>query len=493
MNFMKYKTVNLLRVQLLLLFLIVVSHCGFSQDSLEGKVDQYVMQQMQRTYTPGIAVGIIKDGKVILRKGYGLANVELAVFTDPNSVFQLLSLTKQFTAAAIMCLVQSGKLSLDVTVSKYLPVPASWKSITIRHLLTHTSGIMDLTDVHPYFEQIREDATPQQLIAPVYKLNLLFQPGSQWMYSNSNYFILGMVIEKVSGETYKKFLEEHLFQPLGMNATKVNDTRDVIPYRVSGYHWLGDNAEQEPPIISGYHGIKNVLQNAIYISPSRLWAAGAVVSSINDLIKWDSALDNHLILSNSSYELMINPAKLQKGTEVNYGFGNELFTIRGHRVAGHQGGGMAFNTAYLRFIDNHVSVIVLCNQTTGPSKQIASHIASFLIPCLEYDTLVKSSNLAEPKEITEIFKSIISKAKNGEVDKKIFANEAQETANFIQRTGADFFKQRGDLQSIQFLEDRTDGGKHIYIYRAKFKYSTILWKLEFNKDNKIIAINPTPE
>jgi CubicO group peptidase (beta-lactamase class C family) len=477
-----------------IVFFLFITEGTFAQSSLESKVDNYVMQQMGKSFTPGVAVGIVRDGKVLLAKGYGLANVELAVFTDANSVFQLLSITKQFTAAAIMMLVQSGKLTLDEPVHKYLPdVPASWNSITIRNLLTHTSGIVDLTDVHPFFEQIREDATPWQLLTPVYKLDLVFKPGSQWRYSNSNYFILGMVIEKISGKSYIDFLQENIFIPLGMKSTKVNDLTDVIPYRVSGYHWLGENAEQEPSMISGYHGIKNVLQNAIYISPTREWAAGGIVSSINDLIKWDSALNNHILLNKASDEQMTNPAKLISGTEVNYGFGNELFTMRNHRVAGHQGGGMAFNTTYLRFINDNVSVIVFCNQTTGPSKQIASHIASFIIPGLEYDSLTQTVPGSESKDITEIFKTIISMARNGEVDKKLFADEAQETANFIQRAGADFFKQQGDLQSIQFLEDKQEGAKHIYIYRTRFKNSIVLWNIEFNKQKKVLAIIPKPE
>lgn len=480
----------------LLTLLILFTNCSqvFSQSSLESKVEQYIMQQMQRTYTPGIAVGIVKDGKVILKKGYGLANVELAMFTDPNSVFQLLSITKQFTAAGIMLLVQSGKISLDAEISKYLPeIPALWKSITIRHLLTHSSGIVDLSDVHPFFEQIREDATPEQLLAPVYKLGLLFKPGTQWRYSNSNYFILAMIIEKVSGKSYKNFLEENIFKPLQMNATKINDLRDVIPYRVSGYHWLGENAEQEPEILSGYHGVKNVLQNAIYISPTRLWAAGGIVSSINDLIKWDAAFDNHLILTKSSYEQMITPGRLLSGTEINYGFGNELFTMRGHKVAGHQGGGMAFNTTYLRFIEDHLSVIVLCNQTTGPSKQIASHIASFIFPSLEYDSLITPNKNSEPMDITEIFKAIINNAKDGKVDGQLFADEAKETANFIQRVGKEFFMKQGELQSVQFLEDKQQGTKHIYTYRTKFKNSTVLWNVEFDNQKKVLAINPTQE
>jgi D-alanyl-D-alanine carboxypeptidase len=475
------------------LLILIVPLKGVSQDSLETKVDRYVMEQMQKSFTPGIGIAVIKDGNVLLKKGYGLCNVELAVFTDPNSVFQLLSITKQFTAAAVMLLIQSGKLSMDSPVSKYLEgLPSSWRTITIRQLLTHTSGIVDLTDVHPYFEQIREDAPPMQLIKPLYKLDLLFQPGTQWRYSNTNYFLLGLLIEKLSGQTYERFLEQSLFEPLHMYATKVNDSRDVIPYRVSGYHWLGENAELEPQMISGYHGRKNILQNAIYISPTRLWAAGGLVSSVNDLVKWDSALTNHLLINKKSYEQMIQPGRLLTGLEVNYGLGNELFVIHGHRVAGHQGGGMAFNTCYLRFDDDRVSVIVLCNQTTGPSKQMATHIASLIIPGLQYDDSIHTT-VEEPKKITEIFKAIIDKASKGEVDQRLFAEEASETANFIKRAGADFFKKQGELLSIRFLEESREGGKHIYVYRTRFKNATVLWNLEMNKEGKVLAINPMPE
>src|SRR5437762_867324 len=258
----------------------------FSQDSLRIKMDNYVMQQQQATMTPGVAVGVINHGKVLLAKGYGLSNVELATYTDANSVFQLLSVSKQFIATGIMLMVESGKISLNQSIMFYLPdVPSPWKNITVRHLLNHTSGIMDLTDIHPFFEQIREDATPQQLLEPVYKEQLLFPAGTQWRYSNSNYFLLGLIIEKISGKKLQDFLKINIFQPLGMTVTRMNDATDVIPYRVSGYNWIGEDAEKMPAMISGYHGIKNVLQNAIYISPTRVWAAGGIVSTVNDLIK----------------------------------------------------------------------------------------------------------------------------------------------------------------------------------------------------------------
>jgi D-alanyl-D-alanine carboxypeptidase len=469
---------------------IFISLCLFSQDSLEIKTDHYVMQQMQASFTPGVAVGVVKNGKVLLAKGYGLSNVELATYTDVNSVFQLLSISKQFIAAAIMLMVERGKIDLDQSITFYLPdVPSSWKVISIRNLLNHTSGIMDLTDIHPFFEQIREDATPQQLLEPVYKQELLFLPGTQWRYSNSNYFLLALIIEKISAEKLKDFLSENIFQKLGMMATRMNDATDVIPNRVSGYNWLGEDAEKLPAMISGYHGVKNVLQNAIYISPTRIWAAGGVVSSVNDLIKWDSALRHNFLLKKESYLQMITPGKLSSGVETNYGFGNELLEIRGHKVVGHQGGGMAFNTAFLQFINDGVTVIVLCNQTTCPSKQMAIHIASFLIPDLNY-SIAPNKNIKESKQITQLFKNVLENSKAGKIQSELFAAEAQETAKFISRSGPEFLGSKGELKSIKLIDEQFEGGKHIYTYQTVFEKSTVVWKFELNAENRILNLNP---
>ena len=454
------------------------------------KIDSYVMQQQQATMTPGVGVGIIKNDKVLLAKGYGLSNVELATYTDANSVFQLLSISKQFVAAGIMFMAESGKISLDQSIIFYLTdVPSSWKNITVRNLLNHTSGIIDLTDIYPFYEQIREDASPQQLLEPVYKEQLLFPPGTQWRYSNSNYFLLGLIIEKISGKKLQDFLKENIFQPLGMTATRMNDATDVIPYRVSGYNWIGSDAEKIPAMISGYHGIKNVLQNAIYISPTRVWAAGGVVSTINDLIKWDSALHNNLLLKKESYLQMISPGKLSSGVETNYGFGNELFEIHGHKIAGHQGGGMAFNTAFLQFINDDITVIVLGNQTTCPSKQMAIHIASFLVHDLNY-SVASNKSIKESKQITELFKSVLLNARNGKVQSELFASEAQETAKFISRAGPDFLNSKGALKSINLVDEKIENGKRSYTYQTIFEKATLLWKFELTTDNKILNLQP---
>jgi D-alanyl-D-alanine carboxypeptidase len=474
------------------LFILLLSnnYSAVAQQSLENEVEAYVFQQMQATYTPGVAVGIIKDGKVLLAKGYGLANVELAVFTDSNSLFQLMSISKQFTATAIMILAENKKLSLDLSIRKILPeTPQAWQRITIRNLLNHTSGIMDLTDIHPFFEQIREDATPRQLLGPVYKQALLFPPGAQWRYSNSNYFLLGLIIEKISGKKLQDYFTENIFQPLKMKSTRMNSMVDVIPNRVNGYHWLGEDAEKMPALITGYHGVKNVLQNSIYISLTRLWAAGSIISSINDLIKWDSATQNHLLLNKESSDEMIKPGKLLSGTEVDYGFGNELFNIKGHHVAGHQGGGMAFNTSYLRFLDDHLSVIVLCNQTTGPSKQMAIHIASILVPDLSYSA-ESNKKIKESPEITGLFKSILQDARKGKVDLQKFAPDGQETAKFISKVGPDYLQKQGELKTLELIDEQNIGGKHIYTYRTIFNKGTIIWNMSLNEKNQILDFRP---
>jgi len=257
------------------------------------------------------------------------------------------------------------------------------------------------------------------------------------------------------------FLEQHIFQPLGMRVTRLNDSRDVIPYRVSGYNWLGEDAEKQPAMISGYHGIKNVLQNAIYISQTRTWAAGGVVSSLSDLIKWDSALRNNVLLKKESHVRMIQPGKLKSGTAVPYSFGNELFEIRGHEIAGHQGGGMAFNTTLLQFIVDSLTVIVLGNQTTFPSRQTAIHLASFILPDLDYAT-AGAKELKESKAITELFKSVLQKAKDGKVEPALFAPDAQQTATFINQTGPEFLTSKGALQSLKLADEKIEADKHIY-------------------------------
>lgn len=455
------------------------------------RVDDFVREQMQAGHIPGMSVGVVQDGKVLLAKGYGFANVELGTKATAATQYEILSVTKQFTAAAILVLVEEAKIGLDDTVAKFLPdSPASWKDVTIRHLLTHTSGIEDYTDIPPFFEQIRLEATPDELLKPVKERPLLFKPGTQWRYSNSNYYLLGQAIEKVSGKKYEELLNERIFQPLEMTATRMNDHRDIIPNRAAGYNWIGENIDGPPAFITGFHGKKNVLQNAIYISPSRKWAAGAIVSSVNDLIKWDQALYSDKLIKKATRQQMWAPAVLSTGEKANYGFGNELRNLRGHRIAGHQGGGMAFDCTLYRFVDDKLAVIVLCNQTTAPSRTIAARIASFFLPDLADPE--KGIDDTEPK-VTALLKGVLTDAAQGKVDASLFSPGSQEMVNFIRKVGPEFLHPAGELQSLTLLERRIDGDQRGYRYRAKFQNKAVVWTFALTPNGMILGLQPTDE
>src|ERR1051326_1167884 len=218
----------------LLIMLLIGLLSPVRADSVEDRIDAYVNAQREKAHVPAISVAVVRDGKLVFAKGYGMANLELGVPATKDTVYELLSVSKQFTAAAVLMLVEAGKVNLDAKLADYLPdTPASWSEVTVRHLLSHTSGIMDYTDIPPFFENIRQDATPEELLKPVKARPLLFAPGTRWRYSNSNYYLLGLLIEKVSGQKLADFLEERLFKPLGMTATRMNDMTDIVPNRAN--------------------------------------------------------------------------------------------------------------------------------------------------------------------------------------------------------------------------------------------------------------------
>ncbi|HLK60437.1 MAG TPA: serine hydrolase domain-containing protein [Chthonomonadaceae bacterium] len=476
----------------LLLLMMFGGFLSARADKIEAQIDAYVNAQRQQRHIPGVSVAVVREGKVVFAKGYGLANVELEVPATRDTVYELLSVSKQFTAAAVLMLVEAGKVSLDAKVADYLPdIPDAWSAVTVRHLLTHTSGIMDYTDAPSFFENARQDATPEELLKPVKARPLQFAPGTRWRYSNSNYYLLGLIIEKVSGMKFADFLEERIFRPLGMTSTRMNDMTDIIPNRASGYHWLAENADKLPAVVTGYHGKKNVLQNAIYISPTRKWAAGAILSNVVDLARWDAALTSDRLLKPGTLQQMWAPARLNSGEEVNYGFGNELSHIRGHRMAGHQGGGMAFNTTLLHDLDDKLTVIVLCNQTTAPSQPMALHIASLYVPALSF-AQDKPIEDKEP-QVSARLKQILLDAQQGKADATLFAPEVQQLTQFIRRAGQEMLGKLGALQSFVLLERRDEGNRRLYRYRAVFGTTPIQWTFMLNPEGKVFSIEPTQE
>ncbi|MGZ3464136.1 MAG: serine hydrolase domain-containing protein [Gemmatimonadaceae bacterium] len=244
----------------------------------QQNVDDFIRDQMRELRIPGLSIAVIKEGKIVKEAGYGLADVETNTPATPQTVYKAASLSKQFIGAAIMLLVQDGKLQLDDRASRFLDtVPDTWKDITIRELLTHTSGIVrDPVDYEPFRAQPITD-----VVRSAYSLPLNSQPGEKWLYSNVGYYVLAQIISNASGKPWDQFIAERLFVPAGMVSTRTTTTTAIVPNRASGYTRDGET------IVDA--------ENWIAVRPS-----GAFVSTVDDLARWDAFLDTTSALSPSS-------------------------------------------------------------------------------------------------------------------------------------------------------------------------------------------------
>lgn len=314
---------------------------------------------------PGAAVLVEKGGKVVLRKGYGLANVEHDIPVKPETVFALGSVTKQFTAAAILLLEERGKLSVEDELTKYLPdYPTHGKKVTLEHLLTHTSGIPSYTGMPEWLPRRREDLTVEQLLGLFKERPFEFEPGTKWAYDNSGYALLGAVIEKVSGTTYERFVEDEIFKPLGMSRSLYNSWSDIVPNRAAGYDPAGDG-----------------WANTDYLSMTSPYAAGALLSTLDDLARWDEALAGETLLKRASIERMFTPYRLASGLSTRYGYGWAVQELGGRKVLEHNGGINGFTCDVLRIPQEGIFVAVLTNRRGGDRSpaEVAGRIAKLLL------------------------------------------------------------------------------------------------------------------
>ncbi len=329
-------------------------------------VDDYLRRQIRKRHIPGLSLAIVKDGRVVKAAGYGLANVELGARATPQTVYCLASMSKQFAAAAIMLLVQDGKVSLDAPIGTYLEgTPDGWKAIAVRRLLTHTSGLpregITTTD-----KTGRADFTREEVWKAAIALPLENAPGEKYSYSNLGFNLVAMIVEKVSGSSYGDFLQARIFGPLGMRSTRLNDYHVVVPNRASGYVWS-----------------PNGLRIAEQTSPTRYFGAGAILSTVLDLAKWDAALYSDKLLSAESRKQMWLATKLNGGRTAGYGFGWEVGSLHGHARVAHDGLLAGFRTYIARFLNDRLTLIVLTNQGSLPDPgSIANGVAREYFPDL---------------------------------------------------------------------------------------------------------------
>lgn len=325
---------------------------------------------MSALHIPGLSLAVVRDGKVIVARGYGLSNLELLVPVTENTVYHLASITKTFTAVAVMKLVEEGKISLADPISKYLSdLPEVWRPVTIRHLLNHTSGISSFANhksVPCPVKKSEREYTRADVLKEVACLPLDFAPGERWAYGDTGYHLLGMLIERVSGSDYDQFLRTTIFAPLEMRDTRSNSYSELILHRADGYSRRDDK-----------------FRNATLL-PLFEFANAGLLSTVLDMAKFCAALDTEQLLRRATFEQMWTNARLNNGQVVSsYGLGFGLSPFRGRKRVGHSGGGgTGFATAFTRFPEEKVTVIILSNadQEGSSITDMANEIAAYYFP-----------------------------------------------------------------------------------------------------------------
>jgi CubicO group peptidase (beta-lactamase class C family) len=326
-----------------------------SAEQINAKVDEY-MNAAARVDRFSGTILVARNGQPVVSRGYGMANIELGVANTPQTVFRLGSITKQFTSMAIMMLQERGKLNVSDPVCKYFAdCPAAWQPLTVKNLLTHTAGIPNYTSFPDFAKSAAITTTTAELSGRFKDKPLEFAVGEKYAYSNSGYYLLGMIIERVSGKSYADFLQENIFAPLGMKQSGYDDPVRIIKNRASGYAPQGEG-----------------FINAAPIDMSTAYAAGALYSTVEDLLLWDQALYTEKLISRKSLDEMFTPFKS------GYGYGWGIGKKFDHQNISHGGNIFGFSTYIARFPADRLTVIVLSNNQSASGGEIADDLAAIV-------------------------------------------------------------------------------------------------------------------
>lgn len=335
-------------------------HGQSASSALGARVDSMAMAALARWPAVGLSIAVVRGNDTIAMKGYGRADFENDVPATAQTVYRIGSITKQFTAVAVLQLLEQGKLSLDDTIQRFLPdYHAQGRRVTIRQLLTHTSGIKSYTSLGPEWTRtMRLDVSHDSLVALFQDKPFDFEPGTKFLYDNSGFYLLGMIIERASGQPYAAYLAQHEFAPLGLSATLYCDDRPLLAHRAAGYE--RDSGK---------------FVNASPLSMTQPYSAGALCSTVGDLVAWQRSLVTHRLISAASTAMMSTPATLSDGSRTGYGFGLAIGNLGDHRKIGHGGGINGFLTELDYYPDDSLTVVVLANSESAEPGRLAEDIA----------------------------------------------------------------------------------------------------------------------
>ena len=442
----------------------------FAGGARADAIDDYINTELARQHIPGLALAVMRHGQPIRMQGYGIANLEHGVPVHPDTVFQSGALGKQFTAIAIMLLVEDGKLALDESVRKYLPdAPATWAPITVRQLLNHTSGL----PANPEGD-LRREYTDDELLRILYKQPLNSPPGTRWSYSNNGYVTLGILVRKVSGEFYADLLARRVFAPLGMRTARLLDDRAVIPNRAAGYQLR--NGE---------------LRNQDWVSrTANSTADGSLYLSVLDYARWEAALSSRALLKPESWDAITRPARLTSGRDYPAGFGWLLERSAGQDVWRHSGNWQGFRTFVVRYLGDELTLVTFVNSDSGRPITILRHVAALMDPKLAQPRGTPIDD-GEP-QVAARLTSLLQQIAAGKSDYTEFTfvskPEFAETMSTYQKV----LQPLGSLREIALFARQALGDDQVYRYRARFESGLLEVSLGYAPNGRIASLNLLP-
>jgi CubicO group peptidase (beta-lactamase class C family) len=408
-----------------------------------------MLEQAAHESYPGGAVLVAKDGEIVYQGAVGLENIKDKTPIELNTKFRIGSVTKQFTASAILKLQEQGKLSVHDKLSTYYPDFPRGDQVTIHHLLTHTSGIHSFTNTPDFLEKVVSTTTPDEMLKWIASLSYDFDPGDAWSYNNSGYYLLGLIIEKVNGKSFGETLADFFFEPLEMNNT--------------GVHSPGINLENEA---IGYQYENGDIEPAVDWNMDFAGGAGNLYSTVIDLYKWNKAVFNGNVLSEASKQMAFTPVVLNDGEQANalgggYGYGWIISTNRGLQVIQHTGGLNGFNSSLSRFPEHHLTIVVLSNALPNIPNLNPSGLTSQIAELYLYPFMEKH----EPQQVATDFDPTL-------LDDYVGRYDYQSGIMTIRREGDQLFAQLSGQQEYEIYPSAKD----------KFFWKVVDAQIEFKRD-----------
>ncbi len=472
-------------------------------------IDDLIRAEMTKSHIPGLVVEIVRDGRVVRRSGYGVANLEGPVPATPDTVFEIGSMTKQFTAAAILLLQDRGQLSVEDPVGKYLPdLPEAWRKLTLRQLMNHVTGLKDYAASNPLSDVGYKSL--DALIRPIAKLPFDFEPGTGWQYSNTGFLLAGAVVERVSGKPLAQFWSEQFFQPLGMKSTRTTDPVPVVVGRARGYAVIPaappkapapKKSDSQPPAPAPAPKAKDpfaarldgmTISNINPTNPSIAAGAGNLMSTVDDLMKWSDSLSPQHLLSLKALEQLTTPLRFADGTTGGYGFGEFLHVYHGQAIVEHGGNTLGQSAELFRVPGKKLTIAILTNAAGLSEVPLARAIADRLIPDLDI-TKVKPGKDPHP-EMTKKLQDWFAAAGAGKVDKTIFSDSFSvqfKTLRGMQLTSG-LTASGKMMHSLSYVEDEAPlggaPGERIVRYKVDTDPVTAYLEVHWTGDGRISSI-----